>query len=199
MNKTEFLEKLRTALSGLPSREIEERLSFYSEMIDDRAEDGCSEEDAVAQIGSVEKVAEQIMTEIPLVKIVKEKIKPKRKKRAWEIVLLAVGSPIWLSLGIAAFAVVISIYAVLWSLIVSLWAVFGALSGTGLGGVFAGVMFMLLGYVPTGTVTVGAAIVCAGSAILLFFGCLAATKGTAVLTKKIAVGIKRCFVGKEKR
>ena len=199
MTKQEFIIRLCAKLNGLPQKEAEERISFYCEMIDDRMEEGKSEAEAVAALGDVDAIAEQIIADIPLAKIARERIRPKRRLRTWEIVLLAVGSPIWLSLGIAAFAVVSSIYAVLWSLIVSLWAVFGALSGTGLGGVFAGVMFMLLGYVPTGTVTVGAATVCAGSAIFLFFGCLAATKGTAVLTKKIAVGIKRCFVGKEKR
>ena len=30
-----------------------------------------------------------------------------------------------------------------------------------------------------------------------FFGCNGATKGIAILTKKIALGIKKCFVKKE--
>ena len=34
MNKQEFLMKLRKALSGLPKDDIDERLTFYSEMID---------------------------------------------------------------------------------------------------------------------------------------------------------------------
>lgn len=47
MNKQEFLVKLRKGLSGLPKEDIEERLTFYSEMIDDRMEEGLSEEEAV--------------------------------------------------------------------------------------------------------------------------------------------------------
>ena len=39
MNKQEFLMRLREGLSGLPQNEIEERLTFYSEMIDDRIEE----------------------------------------------------------------------------------------------------------------------------------------------------------------
>ena len=36
MNKQEFLTQLRQGLSGLPQDDIEKRLTFYSEMIDDR-------------------------------------------------------------------------------------------------------------------------------------------------------------------
>lgn len=40
MNKQEFLTELRAKLSGLPTYDVEERLSFYGEMIDDRTEEG---------------------------------------------------------------------------------------------------------------------------------------------------------------
>lgn len=198
MTKQEFTVRLRSRLAGLPAREVDERVRFYVEMIDDRIEDGAREADAVAELGSVETIASQIISDIPLSKIAKEKIKPKHRLRTWEIVLIVLGSPIWLSLVIAAFAVVISLYAVLWSVVVSLWAVFAALAGSAFGGVFAGVTFACCGYVATGLVTVGAAIVCAGLAIFFFFGCLHSTKGAAVLAKKIVVGIKRCFVRKER-
>ena len=37
----------------------------------------------------------------------------------------------------------------------------------------------------------------AGLSVFLFFGCKAATKGIVLLTKAIALGIKKSFVGKE--
>ena len=49
MNKTEFLDALRHALGKLPSYEVEQSIAFYAEMIDDRIEDGMSEQEAVAQ------------------------------------------------------------------------------------------------------------------------------------------------------
>ena len=131
-------------------------------------------------------------------KIAKERIKPKRRMKAWEIVLLVLGSPIWLSLAVAAFAIVLSLYVVLWSVIISLWSVFGALAGCAFCGVVAGVGFAVLGHVLSGIAMVGAGLVCSGLAIFAFFGCKAATKGTLLLTKKIVLGIKKCFVGKEK-
>lgn len=198
MRKQEFLETLKMRLSALPRQEVEERLNFYSEMIDDRIEEGLLEEDAVSQIGSVDEIAAQIVGDIPLIKIAKEKIKPKRRLKAWEIVLLALGSPIWLSLAVAAVAVIFSLYVSLWSVILSLWAAFGALVGGAFGGVASGLGLVLGGVSFAGMAMVGAGIVCAGLSILMFFGCKAATRGALSLTKACAFGIKNCFIGKEK-
>ena len=138
MGEQEFLVQLRKGLSGLPQEDIEERLMFYSEMIDDRMEEGITEEDAVAAVGTVDEIVKQVVAETPLAKITKERIKPKRRLRAGEIVLLILGSPIWLSLLIAALAVILSLYASLWSVVISLWAVFVSLIGCAFGGVVAG-------------------------------------------------------------
>lgn len=197
MNKQEFLAQLRSALSGLPKADIEERLTFYSEMIDDRIEDGIAEEAAVSELGSIDALVSQIVADIPLGKLVKEKITPKKKLRAWEIVLLVLGSPVWLSLLIAAAAVVLSLYVVLWSVIAVLWAVFAAVAACGLAGLAAGVFFIAGGKVLPGIAVIGAGLVCAGLSVFLFFGCRAATKGILFLTKKLAVGIKNCFIKKE--
>lgn len=197
MTKQEFTNSLRTRLSGLPKGELEERLSFYSEMIDDLTEDGLTEEEAVAKIGSVEDIARQIIADIPLTKIAKHRIKRSRAMGAWEIVLLILGSPIWLSLLIALFTVIISIYAVLWSLIISLWAVFASVIGCALGALICGAVYVCTGNTLSGLGLIGAALVCAGLSIFLFFGCKASAKGTLLLTKKIAIGIKNCFIKKE--
>ena len=110
MRKQEFLSQLQKGLIGLPQEDIEEQLVFYSEMIEDRIEEGLPEEEAVAAIGPVEEVVSQIVAETPFSKLVKERIKPKRALRAWEIVLLVLGSPLWLSLLIGAFAVLLGVY-----------------------------------------------------------------------------------------
>lgn len=197
MNKQDFIASLRASLSGLPKQDVEDRLNFYSEMIDDRIEEGLTEQEAVLAIGSVTTVSSQIIADIPLSKIAKEKIKPKRGLRAWEILLLALGSPIWLSLLIAAFAVVFSLYVSVWSVIISLWAVFASLVAFVAGGIIAGIIFIVVGNVLTGVCMIGTALVCAGLSIFSFFGCKAATKGLLCLTKKLALGIKKCFVKKE--
>ena len=197
MSKQEFLAKLRKGLSGLPQDDIEERLTFYSEMIEDRKEDGLSEEEAVSAVGSIDEIVAQVVAETPLAKIAKERMKAKRRLSAGEIVLLALGSPIWLSLGIAVFAVALSLYVVLWSLIVSVWAIVASTVVCSIGGVLACVVFTAGGNSASGVAMLAAGIVCAGLSIFMFYGCKAATKGILILTKKMAIWIKNCFMGKE--
>ncbi len=197
MRKEEFLGELARGLSGLPREDIEERLGFYSEMIDDRMEEGLSEEEAVAGIGSVEEIVSQIVSEIPLTKLVKERVKPKRGLRAWEIILLVLGSPVWLSILIAVFAVVFSVFVVLWSVVAALWAVEFALGVSAAACFGMGVFFLVQGRFLKAMALLGAACICAGLFFILFIGVRAVTKGTLILTKKIVVGIKSLFIRKE--
>lgn len=112
----------------------------------------------------------------------------------WVMLLLVLGSPVWLSLIIAAFAVLLSLYVSLWSVIISLWAAFASFIGCSLGGAVSGVYFICVGETAPGVAMLGAALFLSGLTIFAFLGCMAATKGAAWLTKKGAVGLKRCFV-----
>ena len=194
MTKREFVEALKAKLSALPKDELEERISFYCEMIDDRTEEGFSEEDAVSMIGSADEIAEQIISDIPLSKIVMEKVSSKRRFKVWETALLALGSPVWLSLAVAAIAVILSLYVSLWSVIVSLWAVFALLVGSAIGIIIAGTVLAFTDFALIGLSMIGASLVLAGLAILSFFGCKAAAKGIIALTKKMAFGTKMLFL-----
>lgn len=197
MNKQEFLAELRRGLSGLPRDDIEERLSFYGEMLDDRIEEGLTEEEAVSAAGPVDEIVRQTVVDIPLAKIAKERIRPKRRLRAWETVLLVLGSPVWLSLGIAAAAAVFAVYAAMWAVIAALWAVFGALAVCAVAGVPGCIIFAAGGSVASGLALLGGGLVCAGLSVFMFFGCKKATAGIMSLTKKFAIWIKNCFKGKE--
>lgn len=197
MRKEEFLRQLGKGLACLPQDDIDARLGFYSEMIDDRMEEGLSEEEAVAAAGCVSDIVAQAMAETPLGKIANERIKPKRRLSPGEILLLALGSPIWLSLGIAAFALILSLYISWWAVIISLWSVFGSLAACAVGGVLACVFLAAGGQSASGIAMLAAGFVCAGLSIFLFFGCKAATDGALLLTKKMAVWTKHRFIRKE--
>lgn len=196
MTKQEFFAQLREKLSGAPQSEIEDRLIFYGEMIDDRIEEGMSEEDAVAAVGDVDSIVSEIISAIPMSAIVKEKTKSKRKMKAWEIVLLVLGSPIWLSLLAAAIVIIIAVYIVIWSVVISLWAVGAAMAGCALGSIAILVLNCIYGSVWTGLAFLGAGLVLAGISIFWFFGCKALTKCVVLLTKKIILWIKKLFVRK---
>lgn len=197
MNKQEFLKALRDGLSGLPEADVEERIAFYSEMIDDRIEEGLVESEAVAAVGTVEKIVEQTLDDISILKIAKEKIKPNRRLSAVEIILLCVGSPVWLPLLIAALAVVFSLFVSLWSVIISLWSVFASLVACGIGGILCGIGFAFGTNMYSGLFAIAAGLVCVGLSIFAFYGCKEATKGLLWLTKKTLIGVKKCFIKKE--
>ena len=86
---------------------------------------------------------------------------------------------------------------VLWAVVICLYAAVVSLAA---GAVFALPMAVrsLLGGNPAGAVfMLGAALACAGLAILLFYCCGLAAKGVLKLTGKMALGIKSIFVGKK--
>lgn len=197
MNKQEFLAELRKGLSGLPQEDIEECLTFYCEMLDDRIEEGLTEEEAVAAVGDIGEIIGQTVSEIPFVKIAKERIRPKRRLTAGEKVLLALGSPIWLSLGLAAAAVVFSIYIALWAVGVALWAVFGSFVIGAVGSVPMCIFFLSGGETAPGLAILSAGMILAGLSVMIFFGCKGTTKGILILTKKITVWIKKHFIKRE--
>lgn len=172
MTKQEFLLKLRKSLHGLPEEEIEERLLFFSEIIDDRIEEGMTEEEAVLKISADDEIA-----------VIKEQIKKKKTLKAWEIVLLILCSPIWFSLLIA-------LAAVIFSLFVALWSVFVLFASGAFGGIISGTVFIASGEALSGIAAVSAGMVLAGLSILTFYGCRYSTRGIFILTKK-------CFKRKE--
>ncbi len=197
MRKQEFLARLRKALAGSPQDDIEERLLFYSEMIDDQMEEGLSEEEAVLAVGTVEEIAAAPAAETPPIKTAKEGSKPKRRRNAGKIVLLILGSPLWLPLGVAAFALLLSLYLVLWAVLVSLWAAFVSLAAGSVYGMLACVPFLAGGSADRGLTMLAAGLVCAGLSIFAFYGCRAATRGVLLLTRKAAKWVKNRFIRKE--
>lgn len=76
MNQTEWITALRQALRGLPREDVERSVGFYEEAIQDRVEEGCTEEQAVAAIGTPRDIADQILAEIPLTKLVRKRSPP---------------------------------------------------------------------------------------------------------------------------
>lgn len=200
MNKQEFLAKLRANLTGMSPEDREERVNFYSEMIDDRMEEGWTEEQAIANLGSLDSILQQILSETPQIKPVSENVRPSRTRtlRAWEIVLLVLGSPLWMMLLLAFFMIVVSIYAVLWSVLLFLWAVEVSLAACALAGVICWMTSLAQGQRITGIAMLGLGIFCAGLAIFGFFGCKYITNMVLNFTKRIFLWIKSRFTKKER-
>ena len=197
MNKHEFLTLLRERLHGLPTADVEERVRFYSEMIDDRMEDGLSEEDAVAAIDPIEEIFAKVVADIPFAKLAKAQQRTRKRASVWTIVLLVLGSPIWLSLGISAVAVLLSLYVSVWAVVVSLWAVFASLAGGAIGGVAGACVWFVCRHSAAAVALLAAAFLCGGLAIFAFYGCKAVTRGLCRLTKWLVVRAKLAIVKTE--
>lgn len=195
MKKQEFLDKLKKRLWAMPEADVQNSLDYYSEMIDDRMEDGLAEEEAVAAVGDLEEIVNQILSETPRPPVV---VKPKETKdntKTWMIILLILGSPVWIPLVASAAATVFSVYVSLWSVVIALYATAFALGIAALGCVFGS--FFMIGSMAKVIVAWGAALVCAGLAILFFMLSNLAAKGMVALTKLTWKGIQGMFSRKE--
>ena len=187
MTKEGFLAQLRQQLWALPEADRQNSLDYYAEMIDDRMEDGLSEEEAVAAIGNLEEIVQQILGETPRPPVVVEPAKKaepaKGSTKTWLIILLVLGSPVWIPLLASAIGTVIGIYVSLWSVVIALYAAFLALAVSSVGCIVGS--FFMFGGITGGIVAWGAALVCAGLAILLLLLANLAARGMVKLTKLV--------------
>ena len=196
MGKEEFLSALRNSLSGLPKEDIERSIDYYSESIDDRIEDGLTDAEAVKAIGTVEEIVSQILMETPLPKLVKTKVKPDRSLKAWEIVLLILGAPVWLPLILAAVIIILAVYIVIWSVVVVLYAADLSVAAGAVAGIFSAFVFVFTGHIVQAFLFFGAGLFCAGMAVLMFFGINQVTKGFLFVSKKLLFAIKKGILGR---
>ena len=96
MTRDEFLGRLGELLACLPAEQVEETKAFYAEAIADRMEDGMSEEEAVAAMGTPGEVAEATLDDLPAVP--RAIARTRRRSTALLWVLTIVGSPMMMPL-----------------------------------------------------------------------------------------------------
>ena len=201
MSKDAFIGELRHRMAGLPKEAVDRTVEYYSELIADSMEDGLSEEEAVSRLGSLDEIVANVVKDTPLPQIIETRIQEKKAKRggirAWEVILLVLGAPLWLPLLLAVLAVVLALYVTLWAVVIALWAVVAAVILTGVVAVVAGIVELCQLHLPQGLVLLGGGLVCMGLCALLFLLMKLITVGTVKLCKLIWTGIKSLFVGKK--
>lgn len=200
MTKQDFLNNLKNRISQLPSSEIEKSLDYYSEMIDDRVEDGMTEEDAVNALGDINKIVESIEIEMPMSSLVKNKIKESHNKSnnkiLW-IILAILGSPFWIPIAFSLVLVVLSVYAVIWSLIIALYAILLALAVCGVACICAGVVHCFITSPVTGFMIFGVGIASFGLFLMSIKPIIFLTKKLCQLTVVFIKNVKGLFVSKK--
>ena len=199
MNKSEFLARIRAELQGMPAHDLEQALAYYSEMIDEHLEEGLSEQEAVSALGPAEEAVEQILAEMPLPKLVRARIRPGRSYRVWEILLLILGSPVWLPLLVTALAILLVVYLLIWVVVCCLYAADAALAAGAVGGLTGAAILAVGGTFVQAGVLLGAGLICTGAAIAAFLGCNLAAKSVGRGSRRLALWIKARLARKEQR
>ena len=140
---------------------------------------------------------EQILEEMPLTKLVKEKIKPKHELKAWEVIFIVLGSPVWIPLLITAAVLLLTLWIVAFALLISFYAVVLSFVVAGIGGLICTISLFVAHSPYTAVLMLGAALIGVGIAILFVVSVKPVTVGIFKVCKASVNGIKRMFV-KEK-
>ena len=196
MSKADFLRLLERALAQLSEEERQKNLEYYSELLDDMMEEGMTEAEATAKLGSPNQIAESILQEMPLGKLVSTRMKPKSGWTPLAIVLAVVGSPVWVPLLLATVAIVLAVF-------VSIWALGFAAVAVVLGLAVAVVATPIIAIraatltLPVGLLLLGAGLVLLGLCVLGGLMAVELCKLLWQLTVWLAHKIKGLFIRKE--
>ena len=196
MTMNEYLSALAAGLSQLPEEERKKQIGYYEELFADMREEGLSDEEIAEKLGNPKKAAEEILAEMPLPLLIKSRVKPKKGWNVLTVILLILGSPIWLSIAIALLAVILSVYVVIWAVVVVLFCVALAILAAGI----FGVVLFAVNLIPatvSSLFVLGLGLLCLGLTAPALLGALAVTKGVCKLTGRIARWIRSLFIRKE--
>ncbi len=192
MEKNEFLEELRKRLKGLSKEDLEERIAYYGEMIDDRIEDGKTEKEAVSDIGEIDDVITDIAKETPMTSLIKERVKPKRRLYGWEILVLILGFPLWFPLVIVGLVLFLVALFVLLILQFAFYIVDASLLGASVFSIIIFFMAMVDG--KFSMMYLGFGVAGIGVGLLLVLVSALSTKIVAKITKRNIIGVKIWFI-----
>ena len=197
MNKQEFLGALRKKLAPLPEQEIERSLAYYSEIIDDRMEDGMTEADAVAALGDPGAIAETIMYDMSIPALMKARASGSRSgasnKTLW-LVLVILGFPLWFPSVIAIFSVIAAVYITVWALIISLYAIVLSLAAAADGRIAAALAALIDMSAAAALMTLGLALCCGALTIFMIKPVYLITRALLGFTGRVIRKIKSLFV-----
>lgn len=187
MTRKQFLDGLKQELRGLPQREIEQTLHYYTEIIADRVEEGMTEEEAVAKMEPMHVIARRVAADF------KGTAAPRAKMSGFMIAMIILGFPLWFPLLVTGAALMVVMLTLAWVLVLVLWAVCLALFS---GGMAAIITLFIGGYhfgVPVvGQIGLGMAAM--GLSIFLFYGAKGAIPLATGATLRLVSRIKKGFV-----
>ena len=195
MTKNEFLKEVSKRFKSLDESDRQKGIDYCCEIID-----GLSEEEAVASLGGADRFAESFLSELAQSKGDGTQIaaSKKRKLATWEILLLVLGSPLWLSLILAAAAILMSIYITIWSVVLSFAVTDLALALSGVASIGCAIVYMvLLGGVNRMIFLIGAGLALIGVSIFMYYLCKWLFVAAVMLSKGIFIKLKNSLERRE--
>lgn len=180
MNKTEFTRILKTKISHLPRAERKKILQYYNEMISERMEDGMTEAEAIEALGDIDEL---VAAYAPAPAQLTQRKSP--RLRAWHIVMLAVGSPLWISIVAALFCIMLASYIVIWALVVAFYAIFAALAVSGFACIMSSFIALFSQGFPAFAALMGAGCLLMGFALLWLVPCNLFAKAAGKMSGKL--------------
>jgi len=199
MIKHEFLRRLEQNLMQLPVEERKKQVSFYAEMIDDRMEDGMTEEAAVEALGDPAKAAQQILENMPLGTLVKTRVKPSGGWTVTAVVLAVIGCPIWIPIALVVLIIAVTVFAVLWVCAAAVFAVVLTLLATSVLVLISPFFTIGSAGLPIALLMVGSGLAGIGLTVFVCIGAIYLIKGIAKLSVLLGRLVKSAFIRKERR
>jgi len=196
MNKIEFLNAIRERLKGYPRDEVDNSIEYYGEMIDDRIEDGMSEDAAVASLGDINDIVKSIKKNMPLRSVIRDKVTQAKEKvgssgiSVTTIIALILLFPFWFPVATIVFTLYMVFFLLTWVFDLVLFIV-------GAAGIVASIYFIITAITSlvslnplAGAGSLGLAIMCIGAGILLTIFGIYTAKGIVHMFAGILKGIK---------
>ncbi|MCI8388899.1 MAG: DUF1700 domain-containing protein [Clostridiales bacterium] len=211
MTKIEFRAALASKLQSIPLAERAKPLDYYDEMICDRMEDGMSEADAVADLGNIDDIANEILSQYTITSLAPvteapkneggstntgtpefdsydAKNEPKREKRRsnaglW-IAVGVLGFPFWIALAAMAFALIIGLWCIVWAIVISVGAMLAATLAVGVVGIPYGIYAIFAVSPPYAIYVIGTALVSLAIMLVLVIVIRYVFKGAVWISKQ---------------
>lgn len=178
MTEKEYLKELKRNLSALKRSDRNSLIEFYKEMIEDKIENGKTEREAIAELEPADAVAKRTLAEYG---IDEEELNKRKKINGMTLALVIIGSPLWISLAIAALAVVLAVA-------ISILAIIISIASACIGVTLSSPFFLVMGIITvfsdvgTGLIAIGYGLSAAALGILAVTGIY---KLIAYIVKKI--------------
>lgn len=113
MNKEKFYQELLKKLKGFDKNEAKAIIEYFDELIEEKIDNGYTEEEAIKSFGNVDDIIRSIKAEVV---IKRSNDKKTNSLRNFLIILGVCSSPILIPIGIAFFIVFISLFICLISI-----------------------------------------------------------------------------------